>query len=193
MLLKKLSPVQGSFTNTLFFCKSLARKINEDQQSPAEEFSKFFMNHLFKNYCSIIKECPNKRQYICELIYAHTMHDLKLRMKVVQTLKNYITDEEVVYCCQAYLISQETEFNEQWFDVFLYYALIGLNNPKTYIRVYSINILNTIAKFNAESIMDITEKVFLLSNEQYWEVKAQALIFACNILTYFRNVSHLLS
>jgi len=31
MLLRKLSPVQGSFTNTLLFCKTLARKINEDQ------------------------------------------------------------------------------------------------------------------------------------------------------------------
>lgn len=50
--------------------------------------------------------------------------------------------------------------------------MIGLSNPKTYIRVYSLNILNTIAKFNSESIMDITEKVFLLSNDNYWEIKA---------------------
>ena len=77
--------------------------------------------------------------------------------------------------------------------MFLYYALIGLNNPKTYIRVYSLNILNTIAKFNSESIMDITEKVLQLTNEHYWEVKAQALIFATNILTSFRSMSHLLS
>ena len=73
MLLRTLSPIQGSFTNTLIFCKILARKINEDSSngSPCEEFNKFFLSHLFKNYCQIIKECPNKRQYICELIYAH--------------------------------------------------------------------------------------------------------------------------
>lgn len=61
MILKKLNPEQNSFVNTLFFCKSLAKKVNEDQQSPSEEFNKFFINHLFKNYCQIIKECPNKR------------------------------------------------------------------------------------------------------------------------------------
>ena len=68
ILLRKLSPVQGSFTNTLFFCKNLAKKINEDSYlttansaSPSEEFNKFFLNHLFKNYCSIIKEHPQKR------------------------------------------------------------------------------------------------------------------------------------
>jgi hypothetical protein len=49
--------------------------------------------------------------------------------------------------------------------VFLYYALIGLANPKTYVRVYSLNILNTIAKHNPESIMDITEKVLVLCNK----------------------------
>lgn len=104
MLLRKLQPVSGSFVNTLIFCKTLARKINEDQHSPAGDFNKFFINHLFKNYCHIIKECPNKRQYICELIYCHTQHDLNLRIKVVQNLKNYIGDDEVVYACQAYLI-----------------------------------------------------------------------------------------
>jgi hypothetical protein len=92
------------------------------------------------------------------------------------------------------LIGQEHEFNEQWFDVFLYYALIGLANPKTYVRVYSLNILNTIAKHNPESIMDITEKVLVLCNkDQYWEIKAQCLMFASIVLTSFRGLSHLLS
>jgi hypothetical protein len=52
-----------------------------------------------------MKECPNKRQYLCELIYQHSCHDLNLRIKVVQNLKNYISDEEIVYACQAYLIA----------------------------------------------------------------------------------------
>jgi hypothetical protein len=100
----------------------------------------------------------------------------------------------VVYACQAYLIGQEQEFNEQWFDVFLYYALIGLANPKTYVRVYSLNILISIAKHNPESIMDITEKVLqLCKTDQYWEIKAQCLMFATIVLSSFRGLSHLLA
>lgn len=129
---------------------------------------------------------------MCELIYCHTSHDLNLRIKVVQNLKNHIQDDEIVYICQSFLISQESEFNEQWFDVFLYYALIGLANPKTQIRVYSLSILNTIAKFNTESIMDITEKVVLLCNDAFWEIKVQCIIFATTILNSFKNQSHLL-
>jgi hypothetical protein len=42
--------------------------------------------------------------------------------------------------------------------------------------------------------MDITEKILQLSQkDQYWEVKAQCLMFASIVLNSFRNMSHLLS
>ena len=42
--------------------------------------------------------------------------------------------------------------------------------------------------------MDITEKVLLLcKSDQYWEIKAQCLMFASIVLSSFRNLSHLLS
>lgn len=90
------------------------------------------------------------------------------------------------------MIGLEESFNEQWFDVFLYYALIGLSNPKTTIRVYSLNILNTIGKHNAESIMDVTERVLALSTDPHWEVKVQCMMFAVTMLGNFRDMSHLL-
>ena len=84
-------------------------------------------------------------------------------------------------------------FREEWFDVFLYYALIGLNNPKVNIRVYSLNVLNTIAKHKAESILDITEKIYKISSENHWEIKAQCLEFAITMLTSYSGMSHLLA
>ena len=76
--------------------------------------------------------------------------------------------------------------------MFLYYALIGISNPKTQIRVYALNILNTIAKFNTESIVDVTEKVVMICNDSFWEIKAQCIIFATTVLNSFKNQSHLL-
>ena len=165
ILLKKLNPIDHSFANAMHMIKNLAREINDDNlnHQPSgtyqKDFNRFFMSHLLRNYCSIITESPSKRQHICELIYTHCSHDLQLRIKVVQTLKKFLKSDELVYACHAFLISFEEVFNEQWFDVFLYYALIGLSNPKNSIRVYSLNVLNTIAKHNAESILDITDKI----------------------------------
>ena len=132
MLLKKLNPIDHSFTNALHMCKNLAKEINNDQNTTpqyAKDFNKFFMKHLLRNYCSLIREAPNKRQYMCELIYTHCAHDLQMRIKVVQSLKTYLKQDEIVYACHSFLIQNEEQFNEQWFDVFLYYALIGLSNP----------------------------------------------------------------
>jgi len=88
MMLKKLSPVDHSFTNTIQMCKNMAKEINIDAgdhptsntqmaiQQFQKDFNKYFMNHLLRNYCSIIRESAPKRQYICELIYHHCQHDL---------------------------------------------------------------------------------------------------------------------
>ncbi len=91
-------------------------------------------------------------------------------------------EDELVYCCQALLLQQETNFNEQWFDVFLYYALIGLSNTRVNIRVYSLNILSTIAKHNPEAMLEVAEQVSGLADEQFWEIKTQSLEFATTIL-----------
>lgn len=83
ILLRRLQPVDGAFTNTLVFCKMIADRITNEEGSPLEDFNKFFRRHLFRQMCNLIKECPNKRQQICELIFAHCAHDLQLRIKVV--------------------------------------------------------------------------------------------------------------
>lgn len=150
------------------------------------------MKHLLKNYCSIVKEHPPKRAHICELLHAHCNHDLQLRIKMVQQLKVYLKSDEIVYACHANLVQCEQTFNEQWFDVFLYYALIGICNPKTAIRVFSLNVLNTIAKHNAENMLDLTEKVLNVSRDNHWEIKAQALEFAITVLKQYSHNSHLL-
>lgn len=66
--------------------------------------------------------------------------------------------------------------------MFLYYALIGLSNTRVNIRVYSLNILSTIAKHNPEAMLEVAEQVLGLADEQFWEIKTQSLEFATTIL-----------
>jgi hypothetical protein len=75
LMLKKLNPIDHSFTNIMHMCKNLAKEINEDvtngappsslsqlaHQNFQKDFNKFFVNHLLRNFCSIILEFPNKR------------------------------------------------------------------------------------------------------------------------------------
>jgi hypothetical protein len=116
-----------------------------------------------------------------------------MRIRIVQSLKKYLRDDELVYCCQANLLQCETTFNEQWFDVFLYYALIGLSSQRVNIRVYSINMLCTIAQKNPEAMLEVSEKISSLADENYWEVKTQCLEFAATILSKFKEHTVLLA
>lgn len=192
LILRRLPELSEGFDSSMQFCKSLAHKIVEDHDSPREEFSEFFIAHLFRAYLQVAKQEPAKRIFMAELIYAHTAHDLSLRIKIVQDLKLHIKQEDIHYSMLSYLVAQEEGFNEEWFDVFLYYALIGLCKPRPSIRVYSLKILNTISRYNPEGILDVTQKVKALSTSGHWEVKAQCMLFACNILRYLRKYSYLL-
>jgi hypothetical protein len=51
MMLRRLSPIDNSFTNALIFCKTLARRINQGADSSVGDFGKFFNKHLLRNYC----------------------------------------------------------------------------------------------------------------------------------------------
>lgn len=77
--------------------------------------------------------------------------------------------------------------------MFLYYALIGLSSQCTNIRVYSLNMLTTIVSCNADSMLEIVDRVNLLAEENFWEVKAQCLEFATAMLSQYRALSHLMA
>ena len=189
IMLRRLSHLSTSFYSWMQFCKTLANRISQDTDSPKVDFQSFFIKHLFRAYLQIAKEDSNKRTFIAELIYAHTASDLSLRIKIVQDMKLHIKQEDVLYSILSYLVAQEESFNEEWFDVFLYYALVGLWKSRPIIRTFSLKILNTISKFNPEGILDVTEKVKALSISHHWEVKAQSMLFAWNILRHLRAYS----
>lgn len=185
MMIRRLPVQSKSFESVITFCKGLARDVIQSKAAPKDDFMGFFIKHLYRCYVAVMKEDPNKRQAVAELIMSHTEHDLSLRIKVVQDLKKYIKEEETLYCCLAYIQraslevikkkstdDEDSHFNEEWFDVFLYYALVGLGNGNIYVRVFSVNLLNTICEFNIDGILDVTEKVRQASNTDHWELKA---------------------
>lgn len=112
--------------------------------------------------------------YVCELIHSHAKHDFNLRVQAIKTVRESLSGSHdlVGFACFAHLANLETEFDTQLFDVFLYYALVGIISPLPLKRVYSLNILNSIAHFNPESLMGSLDKMEELVTDKYWEVLA---------------------
>ncbi|CAI2385623.1 unnamed protein product [Moneuplotes crassus] len=191
-MLKRLDELSPTFSATMNLAKLMARRIVEDNDSPQEEFQSFFLFHLLKAYLQIAKTEIGKRVSVAELIYAHSSHDLSLRIKVVQNLKTKIKDEDFMYRMLYYLVDQEESFNEDWFDSFYFSALVGLSRSRPTIRIFSLKIINAICRHHADGILDVTQKIKGLAKSDHWEVKAQCLLFSCNLLQYLRKYSYLL-
>ncbi len=96
-------------------------------------------------------------------------------------------NELVGFACFAHLAALETEFDAALFDVFLYYALVGMISPLPLKRVYSLNILNSIAQFNPESLVGSLDKLEEMVNDKNWEVLAQTLQLVTRLLEAIRS------
>lgn len=53
--------------------------------------------------------------------------------------------------------------------------------------------LCSIAKKNPEAMLEVSEKISALADEQYWEIKTQCLEFAATILSKFKEHAILLA
>ena len=53
--------------------------------------------------------------------------------------------------------------------------------------------LCTIAQKNPEAMLEVSEKISALADENYWEVKTQCLEFAATILSKFKEHAVLLA
>lgn len=125
------------------------------------DVERLFMKTLLPAYVKLIIAHPIKRVYVCELIHSHAKHDFNLRVQAIKTLREHLSGAHdlVAFACFAHMASLETEFDAQLFDVFLYYALVGIISPLPLKRVYSLNILNSIAQFNPESLIGSLDKI----------------------------------
>ena len=56
-----------------------------------------------------------------------------------------------------------------------------------------MNILTTICHHNSDSMLEVTERIELLADEAFWEIKAQCLEFAVTMLQQNMTLSHLLA
>ena len=117
------------------------------------------------------------------MIHAHTRHDFALRVQAIKSLRELLASAELVaFACFAHLAALETAFDASLFDVFLYYALVGVGSSLPLKRVYSLNILNSIAQFNPDSLIGSLDKLQDLVVDRNWEVLAQSLTLASRLL-----------
>merc|ERR1712217_829677 len=122
-------------------------------------------------------------------IYSYTEEDTLNHLHVLRALKEKIGDNLPVYVsCLSCLISIDAQLSlldEHLLDLYIYYALIAMQNPQPKIRVAGISILSTITTCSTQhqSIVALIPNFGALANDEWWEVQAQLLLLCAHLLS----------
>ncbi len=138
--------------------------------------------HL-RRLCDIIMLDPSKTTHICRIVGAHCSDSVNSRIQMLKTMKDYLTEnQQALTYCFAKMLELEPAYNDFLFDIYMYYAMSGLSCPSPVVRVAALRMLNIMAEYNYELAFNLVDKLVPLMNDEYWEVKVQLYILACELL-----------
>lgn len=89
----------------------------------------------------LLKQIPAKRHVICHLIYCYIPNDPLVRIKAIKEMYELIDLGELIKCL-AILVKYEKEFNNELFDIFIYYATLGTSHSSPYVQQSAFQILS---------------------------------------------------
>eukprot|EP00933_Yihiella_yeosuensis_P016990 TRINITY_DN14331_c0_g5_i1.p1 TRINITY_DN14331_c0_g5~~TRINITY_DN14331_c0_g5_i1.p1 ORF type:complete len:848 (+),score=176.39 TRINITY_DN14331_c0_g5_i1:57-2600(+) len=174
------------FESAVFFFKRLGDLMREaDPQLTQQLITEVGLPLLVKE----LSKAPEKREALCEIIYSFTQEDTLNHLLALRALKDKLADNLPVYVsCLACLIAIDAQLgllDEHLLDLYIYYALVAMQNPQPRIRVAGIAILTTITTNSNQyqSIVPLIPSFAALAGDEWWEVQAQLLRLAAHLLS----------
>merc|ERR1719161_1383804 len=131
---------------------------------------------------------PEKREALCEIIYSYTQEETLSHLLVLRALKERLNDLPVYISCLSCLVSHDARLgvlDEHLLDLYIYYALMALQNLQPRIRVAGLAIFASIAGSSEQqsSVLAVLPSLEALVTDDWWEVQAQLLLLSSQLLT----------
>ena len=141
--------------------------------APAAE--RLFCESLLDHVARLVHEYPNKRQGLCYLLHAFVPNDAAARLRVIQKFSGKLGGLEDIVKCLSILVKHDKEFNEELHDVYIFYALLGVEHTSPHIRSSALAIFSHIAILNYIPVLSIIHHLRSFTEDRWWEVRAQVL------------------
>jgi len=130
---------------------------------------------------------PEKRDALCEILYSYVQEDTLNHLLVLRALKEKTKDLGVYTCCLSCLITLDAQqglLDENLLDLYVYYALLAMQNVQPRIRVAGLCVLSTITTSSAqfESVLALVSNFGGLVTDDWWEVQSQLLLLSAQLL-----------
>lgn len=175
------SPV---FESAVFLFKRLGDLMRDQDPTLTQQLiTEVGLPSLSKELC----RSPEKREALCAVVYSYTQEDTLNHLLVLRALKDKISDLPVYISCLSCFISRDAQLSlldDYLLDLYIYYALMALQNPQPKIRVAGLSILSTIAICSSQhnSVVALVPGFVELADDDWWEVQAQLLLLSAHLL-----------
>jgi len=173
------------FNSAVYFFKRLGDLMRDSDATLTQQLiTEVGLPSLSKELC----RSPEKRESLCAIVYSYTQEDTLNHLLVLRALKDKVSNVPVYISCLSCLISRDAQLSlldDYLLDLYIYYALLAMQNPQPKIRVAGLSILSTIAMFSSQhsSVVALIPGFVQLADDDWWEVQAQLLLLASHLLS----------
>eukprot|EP00941_MAST-03F_sp_MAST-3F-sp1_P001534 g1534.t1 len=161
--------------------------VEADSRTTLELFSDYTLSlPRFKKLCDM----SEKRQSLMEVVYSFVEDNPTAHIEAIRSLKDSLEgDMESFVFCLADMIRLERKFNDHLLDLYSYYFVIGIGKASARLRAACISMMAVFVEHKKGVAMKLLPKLRALTNDPYWEVRAQLLIVAAPMLRFFDSPS----
>lgn len=136
------------------------------------------------------KSTSSKRDGLVHIIVSFTPETFNARSRILEKLADcFKSDLKNLSSILAYMSSYPIDggMDSAIFDFFWYKAIKIINYSYPTMKTNGLKILSEISKYNISKLHLYLPQIHRLSEENWWEIKVQIIIFCANQLEYIQN------
>lgn len=158
--------------------------------SDASTATSLFQDFALPNLTLMLESSPGKRHAVLRIMYAFCRQDVSSHIQMIKELQERVPEMSTFVHALTILIFMEKQMNDALLDLYLYYCVIGSEQPSPSLRAASIAMLSVVVAHNEALVTDMLPKLTVMAQEDsWWEVHAQLLVVCSALLHQLRPES----
>eukprot|EP00762_Andalucia_godoyi_P002821 ANDGO_04399.mRNA.1 hypothetical protein GUITHDRAFT_163395 len=152
---------------------------------------KLFQEFGLPSFAHVMKRSASKRHSLLRVFHSFVSEDVESQMTSIQALQDVLQDGDAFLHSLSLLshvtladLPRGSRIPEKLLDLFLYYAIIGMESASPILRASSLSMLPAVAHESPAHVFNLFGKLGALSHDMWWEVQAQlGTIYAALVLS----------
>jgi len=122
---------------------------------------------------------------VVPILYAFVPDEPSFHYQVMKHLQEALPHSPATFLRSiAILVWQERQFTDDLIDLYKFYATVGLSSTSPRDRAAAASILCALGNHVPAVVETMIQKVIHISNDTWWEARAQAVMIAAALLRY---------